>query len=258
MMSFFYEINPIWQAFLATIITFLLTSLGSACVFLFKNINKKYMDCMLSISAGIMLASAFFSLLNPAIDNATNLNLTPWVVCSIGIFLGISLLFFGDKIYSKKNIKNGKINNLILSITLHNIPEGMAIGVAFGSIAHGLNNASVISAITLAIGIGIQNFPEGSAISFPLYREGYSKFKSFIIGSLTAAVEPIAALLGAILVIKIQFIMPLLLAFAAGAMLYVIVTELIPESMASEKKELMALYLGIGFIIMMILDISLG
>ena len=134
----------------------------------------------------------------------------------------------------------------------------MAIGVAFGSIAHGLNNASVISAITLAIGIGIQNFPEGSAISFPLYREGYSKFKSFIIGSLTAAVEPIAALLGAILVIKIQFIMPLLLAFAAGAMLYVIVTELIPESMASEKKELMALYLGIGFIIMMILDISLG
>lgn len=257
MMNFFIKLNPIFQSFIAGIITFLITSLGSSCIFLSKNISKKHMDTMLSISAGIMLASSFFSLINPALENAKNLNMTPWIISSAGISHGILLLFLGDKFYKKKqNIKGS--NNLILSITLHNIPEGAAIGVAFGSIACNLSDATIISAIALAIGIGIQNFPEGAAISFPLYREGYSKKKAFLIGSLSAIVEPISAVLGAILAIKIQMIMPFLLAFAAGAMLYVIATELIPESMTNEKKEHMALYFGIGFIIMMILDIALG
>lgn len=251
-MSFFYELNPVIEAFIAGIFTFLLTLLGSACIFLFKNINKDYMDKLLSISAGVMLSSSFFSLINPSIDYSNELKLIPWIVCSIGLVLGSLLLFLGDKINKKKNKKK---NKLLLSITLHNIPEGMAIGVAFGSIA--VTNSTIMGAISLAIGIGIQNFPEGSAISFPLYREGYSKFKAFIIGSLSAIVEPIAAVLGSLLVIRMQFILPFLLSFAAGAMLYVIATELIPESMANEKKEQMALYFVIGFIIMMILDISL-
>lgn len=257
MMNYFYELNPILQAFIATTITFLITALGSLCVFLFKNINKKIMDIMLSTSAGIMLASSFFSLINPAIEHSINYELTPWIICSIGIMLGLLLLYGGDIIYQKRTKKKSGILNLVLSITLHNIPEGMAIGVAFGAASFG-DKTAIISAITLAVGIGLQNFPEGIAVTFPLYKKGYSKFKSFFIGAMTAAIEPLGAVLGVLLVMKMTFILPLLLSFAAGAMLYVIVTELIPESMASEKKEQMALYLGIGFIIMMILDISLG
>ncbi len=241
---------------MAATVTFLITAFGSASIFLTKNISKKFMDSMLSISAGIMIASAFFSLLNPAIISAENLKLKPWMVTSLGFLLGLLVLYLGDA-YNKKRASKS-FNNLILSMTLHNIPEGMAIGVAFGSAFCGINEISVISALSLAIGIGIQNFPEGAAISFPLYREGYSKRKAFLIGALSAGTEPIGAIFGALLVMKIQFIMPYLLAFAAGAMMYVIATELIPESMNNEKKELMALYFGIGFIIMMILDISLG
>ena len=257
MMSFFYELNPVLQAFIATFINFLITSLGSATLYLFKNIKQNNMDVLLSISSGIMLSSTLFSLINPAIENAKNLHLTPWIICSIGILIGSAFLFTGDKLYQKKKSRK-KLSNLILSITLHNIPEGMAVGVAFGAAAYGIGNATIMSAISLGIGIGIQNFPEGSAISFPLYKEGNPKFKSFIIVCLTAFVEPIAGVIGAILVIKMQLILPFLLSFAAGAMLYVIVVELIPESMASSKKELMALYSVLGFIIMMILDISLG
>lgn len=252
MMSFFYDLNPVSCALIAGIFTFLLTSLGASCVFLFKNINKNYMDSLLSVSAGIMLSSSFFSLINPSIDYSIELNLIPWMVSSLGLLFGSLLLLLIDKTYK---LKSKKKNNLLLSITLHNIPEGMAIGVAFGSIAFSSN--TLIGAISLAIGIGIQNFPEGSAISFPLFRDGYSKFKSFIIGSLSAIVEPISSVLGALLVMKVKFILPFLLSFASGAMLYVIATELIPESMSNEKKELMALYFVIGFIIMMILDISL-
>jgi ZIP family zinc transporter len=215
------------------------------------------MDILLSLSSGIMLASSFFSLINPSIEHAKNLNLIPWIVCSIGILIGGLFLYIGDKLYQKQK-KTNNIGKLILSITLHNIPEGMAVGVAFGSAAYGIGSATIMSAISLGIGIGIQNFPEGSAISFPLYKEGYSKFKAFLIGSLTAIVEPIAGIIGSLLVLKMQFILPFLLAFASGAMLYVMIVELIPESMSNEKKEQMALYSIIGFIIMMILDISLS
>ena len=257
MMSFFYELNPIIQSLLAGIMTFSITALGAALVFLVKNINKNIMNILLSVSAGIMLSSSFFSLINPALENAEKLKICSWLICSLGIILGCLLLFLCDKLYSKNN-GNKKINNLILSITLHNFPEGMAVGIAFGAAKYGIGESTVVSALMLAIGIGIQNFPEGSAISFPLYKNGYSKFKAFIIGALSAIVEPIAAILGALIVVKAQLILPIMLSFAAGAMLYVTVVELIPESMASEKKEHMALYLVIGFIIMMMLDVALG
>lgn len=256
-MSFFENLNPILQALIAGLGTFGITALGSACIFLFKKINKNIMNILLSLSAGIMLSSSFFSLINPALENAEKLNICPWIICSLGIIMGCLLLFICDKLYTKKHT-NKKINNLILSITLHNFPEGMAVGIAFGAAKYGIGESTVISALMLAIGIGIQNFPEGSAISFPLYKNGYSKFKAFIIGALSAIVEPIAAILGALIVVKAQLILPIMLSFAAGAMLYVTVVELIPESMASEKKEHMALYLVIGFIIMMMLDVALG
>ncbi len=246
MMSFFIKLNPIYQSLLAGTMTFIITAMGASLVFLVKKINKNMMNILLSISAGIMLSSSFFSLINPALDSSKNLNINSWLICPIGIILGCILLFICDKLYTNKN------NSLILSITLHNFPEGLAIGIAFGAAA--LGNETIISALMLALGIGIQNFPEGSAISFPLYRDGYSKFKAFIIGALSAIVEPIAALIGALIVSKAIYILPLSLSFAAGAMLYVTVVELIPESMASEKKEHMALYLVIGFIIMMMLD----
>ncbi len=255
MMNFFESLNPVLQALIAGIGTFLITAAGSACVFLFKKINNNVMNIMLSISAGIMLSSSFFSLINPALENAKDL---PWLICSLGIIMGCLFLFLCDKVYTKKNPNAKKINNLILSISIHNFPEGLAFGIAFGAAKYGIGNATVISALMLALGIGIQNFPEGSAISFPLYKEGCSKFKSFLIGALSAIVEPIAAVLGSLIVSKAQMILPIMLSFAAGAMLYVTVVELIPESMASEKKEHMALYLVIGFIIMMMLDVALG
>ncbi len=261
MINFFYELNPIMQSFIACLFTFLITTLGSASVFLFKKFNKTLLDSFLSISAGVMIAASFFSLINPAIDMALSLKLIPVVVLSIGILGGTILLFIGDKIFERK-IKTSSDNKrtilLIFSIILHNIPEGMAIGVAFGSVIYGLNGATIASAITLALGIGIQNFPEGSAISLPLLRNGMSKSKSFLIGSLSGIVEPIAGIIGAALVLKVNVLLPYLLAFAAGAMLYVVIEEIIPESQNTEKKDLMAFVTIIGFCIMMILDVALG
>lgn len=261
MIEFFYELNPILQSLIACTFTFLVTSFGAASVFLFKKFNKTLLDSFLSISAGVMIAASFFSLINPAIDMSENLGLIPVIVLTIGIIGGTLLLFIGDKLFERKiNLSSDKkrISMLILSITLHNIPEGMAIGVAFGSVIYGLNGATVASAIALAIGIGIQNFPEGSAISLPLLGSGMPKWKAFIIGSLSAIVEPISGIIGAALVLKVNSILPYLLAFAAGAMLYVVVEEIIPESQNTENKDLMAFITIIGFSIMMILDIALG
>ena len=261
MINYFYELNPTIQSLVAGIFTFLITAFGAASVFLFKKFNKTLLDSFLSISAGVMIAASFFSLINPAIDMAVNLNLIPVVVLTIGILGGTLLLYIGDKIFQKKiNINENKkrISLLIFSIVLHNIPEGMAIGVAFGSVIYGLDGATISGAIILAIGIGIQNFPEGSAISLPLLGSGASKFKSFLIGSLSAIVEPVAAVIGAVLVLKVNVILPYLLAFAAGAMLYVVVEEIIPESQNTEKKDLMAFITILGFSIMMILDVALG
>ena len=256
MINYFIKINPIILALFATIFTFSVTAIGSSLVFLFKNIKKSVMDICLSISAGIMLSASFWSLLNPSIELSNKLNISLFFVF-IGFILGGLLILLGNKIYNKKN-KNSNLSMLIFSITLHNIPEGLAIGVAFGSILYNLDGANLTSALLLSLGIGIQNLPEGSAISLPLRRNGLSRKKSFIIGSLSAIVEPIFGIIGAILAMQMQYILPFLLSFAAGAMIYVVVIELIPESQTNEKKDQMALFCVIGFLIMMILDVTLG
>ena len=254
-------------ALIATIFTWSVTALGACVVFFFKNIKKNVMDAMLGFAAGVMIAASFFSLISPAIDMSINLKQIPWLVCFIGFMLGGILLFLGDKFYDfftkkikKKNTKSNlkRVWLLVFSITLHNIPEGLAVGVAFGSLAYNINGATLASAFTLALGIGIQNFPEGSAVSLPLLREGFSRKKAFFYGQLSGIVEPIAAVIGALLVMKVRILLPYLLSFAAGAMIYVVVEELIPESQTNEKKDMMALFTLIGFSIMMILDLALG
>lgn len=262
------SLNPIIQATLATLFTWSITAIGASLVYFFKNIKKNIMDGMLGFAAGVMIAASFFSLISPAITMAENLNLIPWLITFIGFFCGGLLLFLGDKIYDlyekkhpqkkEKKVSKKRCFMLISSITLHNIPEGMAVGVAFGSVIYGLDGATLLAAWTLALGIGLQNFPEGSAVSMPLRREGLSRNKAFFLGQLSGIVEPIAGIIGAILVIKMRILLPFLLSFAAGAMIYVVVEELIPESQTNEKKDLMALFTLIGFSVMMILDIALG
>lgn len=263
-MNIFLEMNVVLQAFLAATFTFLITSLGSALVFCFKKVNKNISDIILGISAGIMLAASYFSLLNPAIESAKTLSNCAALVVAFGFFLGGLLLFTTDKIFSKLMKKKKKKDNskkiflLVSSITIHNIPEGLSIGVAFGSVFYGLPGATTLAAIGLALGIGLQNFPEGCAVSLPLRQAGMSRMKAFLIGALSGLVEPIAAVIGAILVLKVQFVMPILLSFAAGAMIYVIVEELIPESQQNSNQDVVTLYTLVGFIIMMILDVALG
>jgi len=260
--------DPIIQALIATIFTWSITALGASIVYFFKRINKTLMDGMLGFAGGVMIAASFFSLISPAIDMANSLGLVSWFVVFVGFFFGGVLLFIGDKIYDIY-LKNNPVSltplqnkkrcfMLISSITLHNIPEGMAVGVAFGSVIYGIEGATLAAAWTLALGIGLQNFPEGTAVSMPLRREGFSLNKSFFLGQLSGIVEPIAGVIGAILVIKVRFLLPFLLSFAAGAMIYVVVEELIPESQTNKKKDLMALFTLIGFSLMMILDIALG
>ena len=263
MIEYFIGLPHYVQAVIATIFTWGVTALGAALVFLFKKFNKNLMDGALGFAAGVMIAASFLSLLSPAIEMSENLNLIPWLVTAIGFLGGGLFLFIGDEIFSKIELKNKnkgfkRVIMLIVSITLHNIPEGMAIGVAFGSLAYNLDGATLASACLLALGIGIQNFPEGTAVSVPLLREGYSKKKAFFFGQLSGIVEPISALIGALLVLKMRFLLPYLLAFAAGAMIYVVVEELIPESQTNKKKSVMALFTLVGFSIMMILDIALG
>ncbi len=265
------DLSPILLALLATIFTYSVTLLGAALVFFFKNVKKNIMDAMLAIAAGVMIAASFFSLLNPATEMAINLKMIPWLITFIGFISGGLLLFIGDKLFNhfdKKINKNKKEEKerksfkrclmLIFSITLHNIPEGLAVGVAFGSTAYSLEGATLTSAMLIALGIGIQNFPEGTAVSVPLRREGMSRKKAFFYGQLSGLVEPISGVLGALLVLKIRTLLPFLLSFAAGAMIYVVVEELIPESQTNKKKDLMSLFTIIGFTIMMILDIALG
>ena len=264
MINWYMNLNYPIQALIASLFTWGITSLGAAVVFLFKKVNKNTMDAMLGLSAGVMLAATFWSLLSPALEMAENLKLISWLIVSLGVLSGGLLLFCGDKIFdriTKKKTNSHSIKRsimLIFSITLHNIPEGMAIGVAFGSVFYNLEGATLAAAVMLAIGIGIQNFPEGSAVSLPLRREGMSPPKAFFFGMLSGIVEPISAVVGAILVIKVQVLLPILLSFAGGAMIYVVVQELIPESQTNKKKDLMALFTILGFLLMMIFDVSLG
>ncbi|MBR3524146.1 MAG: ZIP family metal transporter [Bacilli bacterium] len=242
--------------------TWFITLLGALLVCFFKNVESKVMDLMLGLSAGVMIAASFWSLLLPALELSKEINKISWLLPSLGFLFGSIFLFFSDIIF--KNILKRKSNAssmhknilLIFSITLHNIPEGMAVGIAFGSLKYGLEGASMTAALMLALGIGIQNFPEGAAVSLPLKRNGMKTKNAFFLGQLSGFVEPIFAFLGALLAIKLRLILPFILTFAAGAMIYVVVSELIPESQSGKNKDMVSLFTLIGFLIMMILDVA--
>ena len=267
----FAEINPVYQALLATLFTWSVTAMGAALVFFFKKINQKVLDAMLGFAAGVMIAASFWSLLAPAIELSEQVSDYPkWFPALIGFMGGGIFLGIIDKClphlhpgFDMEKSEGPKTNwqrsiLLVLAITLHNIPEGLAVGVAFGAVAHGLPSATLGSAIALAIGIGIQNFPEGTAVSVPLRREGMSRRKAFFYGQLSGVVEPIAGIVGALLVLSMQAVLPYALAFAAGAMLFVVIEELIPESQLSGNTDLATLATLLGFSVMMVLDVGLG
>ena len=266
MIDFFIGLSPVYQALIAGLFTWSITLLGASVVFFFKKTNDTFMDAMLGFSAGVMIAASFFSLIEPAIEMAESLGQISFIVVSVGFMLGVVLLYLSDLFYKYIERKKNKYTAdskkrclmLISSITLHNIPEGLVIGVGFGSLIYNITGSSLMSCITLALGIGIQNFPEGSAVSLPLRREGYSRFKAFINGPLSAKFETKASVIGAILVMKIKSVLPYLLAMAAGAMFYVVVSDLIPESQKNKRKNLMTIVTLLGFIVMMVLDVSLG
>jgi len=270
-MNWFISLDPVFQAFIATLFTWGMTAAGAAIVFFFKTVNLKVLDAMLGFAAGVMIAASFWSLLSPAIEMAEgNPALPAWVPAAIGFLAGGLFLFVVDKILphlhpgldiSKAEGVHTKLQRsvlLVLAITLHNIPEGLAVGVAFGALASGIPEASLAGAIALAIGIGIQNFPEGAAVSIPLRREGMGRMKSFMYGQASGIVEPIAAIIGAWAVIVAKPILPYALAFAAGAMIFVVVEELIPESQAGENGDIATMGTLLGFTVMMVLDVGLG
>lgn len=271
MIDFMQQFNPVTQALIATLFTWIVTAAGAALVFVFKTVTPKVMDSMLGFAAGVMIAASFWSLLAPGIEMAKNLGQIPWLTAVIGFMSGGIFMRLIDKflphlhpgltIDKSEGVKTSwqRSTLLVLAITLHNIPEGLAVGVAFGAVAAGLPSATIGGAIALAIGIGIQNFPEGTAVSMPLRREGMSKWKSFLYGQASGIVEPIAGVLGAIFVLKMQSILPYALCFAAGAMIFVVVEELIPESQRNYKNiDFVTMVTMVGFSVMMILDVSLG
>jgi ZIP family zinc transporter len=270
MANWFAEIDPVLQALIATLFTWLVTALGAGLVFFFKSINRKVLDAMLGFAAGVMIAASFWSLLAPAIEMAAESNLPAWIPATVGFLMGGAFLWLADRIIphlhlgfpmdEAEGIHTGWRRSilLVLAITLHNIPEGLAVGVAFGALASDVSSATLAGAVALALGIGIQNFPEGAAVSVPLRREGVSRLKSFWYGQLSGIVEPAAGVLGAIAVIWIKPILPYALAFAAGAMIYVVVEELIPESQLDKNTDVATIGAMGGFAVMMTLDVALG
>ncbi|HHV80287.1 TPA: ZIP family metal transporter [bacterium] len=269
-MEFLGNLTPALQALIATLFTWGVTALGSAGVFLAKDVNRSVLDGTLGFSSGVMIAASYWSLLAPSIEMSRELNLIEWIPAVTGFLLGGLCLYIIDKTLphlhmdlptkDAEGIKTTwkRTTLLVLAITLHNIPEGLAVGVAFGASALGLPSASLPSAIALAIGIGLQNFPEGLAVSMPLRREGLSPFKSFWYGQLSGMVEPVAGVIGASVVTIAKPILPYALAFAAGAMIYVVVEELIPEAQEAGDTDLPTIGAMIGFAIMMLLDVALG
>ncbi len=281
--SWFVNLEPIMQALIAGLFTWILTAVGAGLVFFFKSSNRKLLDMSLGFTGGVMIAASFWSLLAPAIDyvemqNKMGLSEMPsWLVPTIGFLLGALFLYGLDKIiphlhlFNKKKDAEGLSTNwqktilLVLAIALHNIPEGLAVGVAFGALAHpefiGLEMDGIFTlgtAVALAVGIAIQNFPEGFAVSMPLRRQGLSRFKSWQWGQLSAIVEPIFAVIGAAIVVQILPILPYALSFAAGAMIFIVVEEVIPESQKGGNTDLATIGLILGFIVMMGLDVGLG
>ena len=281
--NWFVNQEPIMQALVAGLFTWILTAVGAGLVFFFKSSNRKLLDMSLGFTGGVMIAASFWSLLAPAINyvemqNKMGLtNLASWLAPTIGFLLGALFLYTLDKIiphlhlFNKKKDAEGLSTNwqktilLVLAIALHNIPEGLAVGVAFGALAHpeflGLEIEGVFTlgtAVALAIGIAIQNFPEGFAVSMPLRRQGLSRFKSWQWGQLSAIVEPVFAVIGAAIVVQVLPILPYALSFAAGAMIFIVVEEVIPESQKGGNTDLATVGLILGFVVMMGLDVGLG
>lgn len=271
MIAYISTISPVMQALLATLFTWGMTALGASLVFTTKKVNQKLMDGMLGSAGGIMIAASFWSLLAPAIEMSKEGSFPAWFPAATGFLLGGFFLWSADKIIphmhpsSNSNTTEGikpqgkrRSTLLVFAITLHNIPEGLAIGVAFGAVAAGLDTSSLTAALALAIGIGIQNLPEGAAVALPLRREGMSRRKSFLYGQFSGMVEPLAAVVGVLAVSFMTPILPFALAFAAGAMIFVVVEEVIPGSQEYGNGDLATVCLMIGFTIMMILDVAFG
>ena len=271
MIELIQEYSPVTQALFATLFTWGVTAAGASLVFFIKDLKPKIMDSMLGFAAGVMIAASFWSLLAPGIDMAEQMGQTPWLTAVIGfmgggIFMRITdqllpHLHLNKEMDQSEGIKTSwqRSTLLVLAITLHNIPEGLAVGVAFGAVGAGLPAASIGAAVALAIGIGLQNFPEGAAVSLPLRREGMGRTKSFMMGQASGMVEPIAGVAGAFFVMSMQSILPYALCFAAGAMIFVVVEELIPESQRNEANiDIVTMSTMAGFSVMMILDVALG
>jgi ZIP family zinc transporter len=271
MVDLIQQFNPVVQALIATLFTWGLTAAGAAVVFVTNTVNQKLLDAMLGFAAGVMIAASFWSLLAPGIEMAEQLEQIPWLTAVIGFMAGgifmrltdkfLPHLHLGLNIDKCEGIKTSwqRSTLLVLAITLHNIPEGLAVGVAFGAVASDLPSATMGGAIALAVGIGIQNFPEGTAVSMPLRREGMTKAKSFLMGQASGIVEPIAGVIGALFVLKMQPVLPYALCFAAGAMIFVVVEELIPESQRIIKNiDTVTMTTMVGFSVMMLLDVALG
>ena len=266
--DFFESIDPILAALIATLFTWFVTALGASFVFFFKGMNRTLFDGMLGFTGGVMVAASFWSLLAPAIEMSSGNGFIKVMPAAIGFALGALFIFGLDKILPHIHINFKETEGikspwqrttlLVLAITLHNIPEGLAVGVLFGGVAAGIPEATIAGAVTLAIGIGIQNFPEGIAVSMPLRRMGMSRRKSFMYGQSSAIVEPIAGVLGAVAVTFFTPLLPYALAFAAGAMIYVVVEEVIPETQLEKNTDIATLGFIGGFIVMMTLDVALG
>ena len=266
--AYFESINPVLAALYATLFTWFLTALGASFVFFFKNMNRVVLDGMLGFTGGVMIAASFWSLLSPAIEMSKGEGFVKVIPAAVGFALGALFIFGLDKLLPHLHINFKETEGvkspwqrttlLVLAITLHNIPEGLAVGVLFGGVAAGIPEASIAGAVTLAVGIGIQNFPEGIAVSMPLRRMGMSRWKSFMYGQSSALVEPVAGVLGAVAVLFFIPILPYALAFAAGAMIFVVVEEVIPETQQDKNTDIAALGLIAGFIVMMTLDVALG
>lgn len=269
-MAWFIGLSPVGQALMATIFTWLVTALGAATVFFFTNVSRKLLDGLLGFAAGVMIAASFWSLLAPAISIAEKMGIPSWIPAVTGFLVGGFFLRLIDFLLphlhlefpddQAEGIKTGWQRSilLVLAITLHNIPEGLAVGVAFGALSSGLTSAGLSGAMALALGIGLQNFPEGASVSLPLLREGLSPFKSFWYGQLSGMVEPVAAVVGAMAVVFIRPVLPYALAFAAGAMIFVVVEELIPESQVHGHTDIATMGTMIGFALMMALDVAFG
>lgn len=267
-LHFFEQIDPVVAALLATLFTWGLTALGASFVFFFKTMNRVVLDGMLGFTGGVMVAASFWSLLAPAIEMSEGDGFVKVIPAALGFLLGAFFIFGLDKILPHLHLNFQETEGmkspwqrttlLVLAITLHNIPEGLAVGVLFGGVAAGIPEASIAGAVTLAIGIGIQNFPEGIAVSMPLRRMGMSRWKSFMYGQSSALVEPIAGVLGAVAVTFFTPLLPYALAFAAGAMIFVVVEEVIPETQQDKNTDIATLGFIGGFIVMMILDVALG